>query len=391
YHQNLGIDIQHIKRVHRRGFKAGALKEASKLATGEFVAIFDADFLPSPSLLRTTIDHFTDEKVGMVQFRWEHLNRGSSRFTEAQSIMLDAHFALEQQVRCASDMLLNFNGTAGMWRAKTIIEAGDWSADTLTEDLDLSYRAQMCGWKMVFLSDIECPGEIPADMNAFKSQQHRWAKGGIQVMKKLLLRVWKSPYSVGKKIESSFHLMNNLAYFIVLFDTLFFLIPSLWVREKYQVEQIFWLDVPLLILATGGHLIYLFFGQVALGRSKWAATKHLPWLMLMGIQLAFNNARAGLEALIGQKSEFVRTPKTGEMHIEKSKQSRVYQTFYSAVLPKSALIELLVSLVYFAVLLWSIEHQKWAMLPFLLLLVLGFASAALANVWQHITVRKSSC
>ena len=191
-HQKMGINIQHVHRVNRQGYKAGALKEAMATATGEFIAIFDADFLPQPSLLRDTIDHCIDPDVGMVQFRWEHLNRSNSKLTQTQAIMLDAHFALEQQVRSSSGLFLNFNGTAGFWRTKAIIDAGHWSSDTLTEDLDLSYRAQIRGWKLRYLNDVSCPGELPADMNAFKSQQHRWAKGGIQVMLKLLKNIWHS-------------------------------------------------------------------------------------------------------------------------------------------------------------------------------------------------------
>ena len=184
--QNLGINIEHVHRTNRSGFKAGALKEAMDSASGEFIAIFDADFIPEKDLLLNTVHHFSNDNVGMVQFRWEHLNRSSSSLTQVQAMMLDAHFSLEQQVRYASGKLFNFNGTAGMWRTKAIIDAGHWSADTLTEDLDLSYRAQLAGWKMVYLNDVPCAGELPADMNAFKSQQHRWAKGGVQVMKKML-------------------------------------------------------------------------------------------------------------------------------------------------------------------------------------------------------------
>lgn len=391
FHRSKGIhNIEHIQRQQRQGFKAGALRDAMESASGEYIAIFDADFLPEPSLLRSTIDYFSDTQVAVVQFRWEYLNRCSSFFTEAQAMILDAHFALEQQVRYASDMLFNFNGTAGIWRKEAIIDAGNWSADTLTEDMDLSYRAQMRGWKMLYLNDVTCAGEIPANMNAFKSQQHRWAKGAIQVMKKIIVRVWRSPFSLRKKIEATFHLGNNLAYALVLFDTLFLLIPSLWVREVYQVEQIYWLDFPLLAFSSGGHLVYLFFGQVALGRSKWTAFLYLPLLMLLGIQLAFNNARAGIEALMGRESEFVRTPKSGEQVRSKKSDDKNLQQFYHVVLPKGAVIEFIVALVYLGVLVWAASHEKWAVVPFLLLLIVGFMSTALSGVFNKLSFGKTS-
>lgn len=391
YHRSHGLNnIEHIRRKNRKGYKAGALRDAMEFSTGEYIAIFDADFVPEPFLLRETIDYFCDEKVGMVQFRWEYLNRNSSRFTEAQSMMLDAHFVLEQQVRFASDMFFNFNGTAGVWRKDAIIDAGNWSADTLTEDMDLSYRAQMRGWKMLYLNHVSCAGEIPADMNAFKSQQHRWAKGGIQVMKKMLGKVWGASYPLSRKLESTFHLGNNLAYLIVLIDTIFFLIPSLWVREVYQIKQIFWLDFPFLMFASGGHLIYLFFGQVALGRSKWVAFLYLPMLMLLGIQLAFNNARAGLEALLGKESEFVRTPKSGETTCRTLQTEGVDHKLYDVALPKSAVVEFVVGVVYMLVLVWAVGYEKWAVLPFLALLVVGFLTTAVTGLFRRFSAGKLS-
>lgn len=379
-HQKAGINIQHVQRTKRQGYKAGALKDAMATATGEFIAIFDADFLPEPGLLKKTIHHFSDKQLGMLQFRWGHLNRHSNHLTKTQAIMLDAHFSLEQQVRCASDMLFNFNGTAGIWRTETIIDAGHWSADTLTEDLDLSYRAQLAGWKMRYLNDVECLGELPGDMNAFKSQQHRWAKGGIQVMKKMLPTVWRADIGWTRKIESTFHLSNNLAYFIMLLDTLVFLVPSLWLRQQHDVINIWWLDIPMLLLSSGGHLVYLFFGQVALGHSKSAALIKIPSLMLLGIQLAINNARAGLEAIMGKESEFVRTPKSGELE---QHDDTVSNSLYKAVKPKGAFFELLIASIYCVVFFWAVYFQHWFMLPFILLLAVGFMTTAFDSMRSH--------
>jgi len=389
-----GINFQHVHRTNREGYKAGALKAAMEFSSGEFIAIFDADFIPYPSIIKDTINHFSDKKVAMIQFRWEHLNRFNNPLTEAQAMMLDAHFSLEQQVRYASNVLFNFNGTAGIWRAEAIIDAGHWSDDTLTEDLDLSYRAQLNGWKLVYLNDVACPGELPADMNAFKSQQHRWAKGGIQVMKKMLWTVWRSPLSLKHKVESTFHLSNNLAYLVMLVATIFFLIPSLIIREHYQIMNVLWVDFPLLLLSSGGHLIYFYFGQVAQGHSKWRALKNMPRVLLLGVQLAFNNARAAIEALRGQQSEFVRTPKIGDkrcvdnglikgISVAKAeyfdeKTTRPNKNrFYQTASPQGGGFELLLGVVYSIVFVWAVNHELWLMLPFILLLVVGFISTSI--------------
>lgn len=393
FYQQQGIDIEHVQRVNRQGFKAGALKDAMDTATGEFIAIFDADFIPHPNTLLDSIHYFTQKDVAMVQLRWEHLNRRSSLLTKTQAIMLDAHFSLEQQVRSATGMLFNFNGTAGIWRTSAIIDAGHWSADTLTEDLDLSYRAQLKGWKMIYLNHIPCPGELPADMNAFKTQQYRWAKGGVQVMMKMLPMVWQAKIPFTKKIESTFHLSNNLAYFVMLIDTLFFLVPSLLLRDKYDFLNIWWVDIPLLILSSGGHLVYLYWGQIALKRNKSRALVKVPNLVMLGIQLAINNSKAGLEALLGRESEFVRTPKTGELQNSVTPEKAVNIVpesikRYKAVAPKGAIFEFVIAAIYAVVLVWAVNHQHWFMLPFLLLLTIGFVTAALHSFYHHYQLSK---
>lgn len=393
FYQQQGIDIEHVQRVNRQGFKAGALKDAMDTATGEFIAIFDADFIPHPNTLLDSIHYFTQKDVAMVQLRWEHLNRRSSLLTKTQAIMLDAHFSLEQQVRSVTGMLFNFNGTAGIWRTSAIIDAGHWSADTLTEDLDLSYRAQLKGWKMIYLNHIPCPGELPADMNAFKTQQYRWAKGGVQVMLKMLPTVWRAKIPFTKKIESTFHLSNNLAYFVMLIDTLFFLMPSLLLRDKYDFLNIWWVDIPLLILSSGGHLVYLYWGQIALKRNKSRALVKVPNLVMLGIQLAINNSKAGLEALLGRESEFVRTPKTGELQNNVTPEKAVNLVpesikRYKAVAPKGAIFEFVIAAIYAVVLVWAVNHQHWFMLPFLLLLTVGFVTAALHSFYNHYQLSK---
>jgi len=400
HYQRQGINIQHLQRTIRTGFKAGALKEAMAHATGEFIAIFDADFIPEPTLLKETIHHFNEPNMGMIQFRWLHLNRNSNSLTKAQAMMLDSHFSLEQQVRCSRGLFFNFNGTAGMWRTEAIIDAGHWSADTLTEDLDLSYRAQLKGWKMRYLNHQGCAGELPADMAAFKSQQHRWAKGGVQVMKKMLGKVWRSKFSFKHKVEASFHLSNNLAYLIMMIDSVCLLLPSLFAREYLQLETVFWIDLPMLMLSSVSHLIYLYFGQVALGRSKTAAFLKLPRLLLIGIQLAYNNAKAGIEALRGQESEFVRTPKSGEHLLSKNLSIQKPDThtaaaetlgfsFYQAVKPKGVAFELMLASVFLLVAIWAVFNQVWLMLPVLLFLMVGFTATAAESFIAQIKANRT--
>jgi len=386
HHAKHGVSIEHIRRTNRQGYKAGALEEAMPSARGEFIAIFDADFIPSPNILRNTIHRFTNAKVAMVQYRWEHLNRKNTRLTELQSIMLDAHFGLEQTVRSTNGLFLNFNGTAGVWRKSAIIDAGNWSADTLTEDLDLSYRAQLKGWEMLYLNDVSCPAEVPSDMNAFKSQQHRWAKGGTEVMLKILTTVWKSPVSLRHKLETTFHLTNNLAYLILLLDTLVFMLPSVWIREQYNIDFIWLVDLPLLIASSSGHLIYLVAGQFALGRSRLSAIKHIPWLMLLGIQISYNNARAAFEAILGQRSEFVRTPKSGELAaiLDKSRTSiSSAGNRYKPVAPKGAIVELLLGAVFCMIFVWCARNEFWFMLPIILFMAAGYLSTSITSFFSY--------
>ncbi|UTW46679.1 glycosyltransferase [bacterium SCSIO 12696] len=377
FHRERGVNIEHVQRENRHGFKAGALADAMGSASGEFIAIFDADFVPNPSVLYDTVHQFTNPKVAMVQLRWGHLNLNDSHLTRVQGVALDAHFSLEQWVRCTTGALFNFNGTAGVWRKAAIIDAGNWSADTLTEDLDLSYRAQLKGWQLRYLPHIECPGELPADMNAFKSQQHRWAKGAIEVMRKLLGSVWRAPLSLGTKLESTFHLANNMAYLVMMIDTVFLLVPSLLIRQHLDIGYTFWVDTPMLLLSTGGHLAYFLFGQVVLGRSPWFAISKAPAMLLLGIQLSFNNARAAAEALLNQRSPFVRTPKEGD---GESTTGDNVKKRYRAVMPKGTAMELLLGVVYGGVLVWALAQQLWLALPFLLLLHIGFLSTAISSI-----------
>ncbi|HWN70998.1 MAG TPA: glycosyltransferase, partial [Haliangium sp.] len=304
-----GYDIEHLHRSQRTGFKAGALEAGLGSARGQLVLILDADFLAPRDLLRNTAGYFEDARVGMVQVRWEHLNREQSLLTRIQALLLDGHFVIEQTARARSERLFNFNGTAGLWRRETIIEAGGWQHDTLTEDLDLSYRALLHGWRFVYLVDRVAPAELPADMNAFKSQQFRWAKGSVEVARKLLPEVLRSRLRAGAKLEACFHLTQNVPYLI----TLLLLVsagPALVLRPGSTGEML-WLHLPLLVATAATFGLYVLVSQRALGHGFWRTVLLLPALVAVIAGISVNQARAVLEGALGQASEFIRTPKHG--------------------------------------------------------------------------------
>jgi len=244
-----GVDITFIHRTDRSGYKAGALEAALKVAKGEFVAIFDADFIPTPDFLTRTVPFFTDPKVAMVQARWGHINQDYSLLTKIQSILLDGHFVLEHGARNRAGLFFNFNGTAGIWRRTAITDAGGWQHDTLTEDLDLSYRAQLRGWRFVFLPDLIAPAEVPVEMNSFKSQQHRWAKGSIQTCLKLLPRILQSDQPFKVKAEAFFHLSANFNYPLMCVLSVL-IAPSMVIRYNMGWYEMLRIDIPLFVAAT---------------------------------------------------------------------------------------------------------------------------------------------
>ncbi len=363
-----GIDIHYVHRTNRQGFKAGALENGLQTATGQFVAVFDADFVPPRDFLRKTVNHFTDDGVGMVQVRWEHLNRGFSSLTEVQSILLDAHFVIEHTARNRSGRFFNFNGTAGIWRRTTIASAGGWQHDTLTEDLDLSYRAQMKGWKFVFLPEVVAPAEIPVEMSAFKSQQHRWAKGSIQTAMKLLPRILSSdlPYAVKK--EAFFHLTANVAYLLMI--PLAILMPiTVVVRVSHGWIEVLLLDLPFFATATMSVCVFYVASQREIHASTWQRIKYLPYLMALGIGLSVNQARAVVEALLGHQTVFTRTPKSGVQGGTGTAPKRRYRVAVSL----QPLLELALAAYFTLAVVWVIDRGVWYSLPFLVLFQAGFA------------------
>jgi cellulose synthase/poly-beta-1,6-N-acetylglucosamine synthase-like glycosyltransferase len=373
-----GVDITYIHRTDRTGYKAGALDAALKVAKGEFVAIFDADFIPTADFLTRTVPFFVDPKVAMVQARWGHINQEYSLLTKIQSILLDGHFVLEHGGRNRAGLFFNFNGTAGIWRRTAITDAGGWQHDTLTEDLDLSYRAQLRGWRFVFLPDLIAPAEVPVEMNSFKSQQHRWAKGSIQTCRKLLPRILRANVPLGVKAEAFFHLTANFNYPLMCVLSVL-MAPAMVIRYNMGWYEMLLIDVPLFFAATASVANFYMVCQRELHADWITRAKYLPFLMSIGIGLAINNTRAVFEALFNKQSEFARTPKyrvetdSDEWIGKKYRQSFVVQP----------LIELALGLYFTATVFYALANGIYGTLPFLVLFQIGFLYTSLLSIIQQ--------
>ncbi|MGD8648389.1 MAG: glycosyltransferase family 2 protein, partial [Desulfobacterales bacterium] len=362
-----GFDIGYIHRDDRIGFKAGALKEGLKIAKGELVAIFDADFIPHSSFLKETIPYFVRPEIGMLQARWGHINSDYSLLTKAQSMGIDGHFGIEQAARAWSGFFMNFNGTAGIWRKTTIEDAGGWQADTLTEDLDLSYRAQLRGWKLKFVSDVICPAEIPVTINAFKSQQHRWAKGSIQTAKKNLGRLFKSDLSLLVKFQAFMHLTHYMVHPMMLLVVLTS-IPMLYSQWFFDSLAYPIMIFTLLCLATCGPSSMYLFSQRVLYQDWKSRIKVLPFLMCLGTGIAVNNTKAVLEAFLNIDSGFIRTPKYGIKKREDSWKSK----HYSIPLNTISILEFFLGLYSLFGLILFLFFSKYLVSPFLFIYTSGF-------------------
>jgi cellulose synthase/poly-beta-1,6-N-acetylglucosamine synthase-like glycosyltransferase len=380
-----GVDIGYLHRESRSGFKAGALAAGLREAKGEIIAIFDADFVPEASFLRETVHYFADAEVGMVQARWGHINSDYSTLTRVQALLLDAHFVLEHGGRNRSGCFFNFNGTAGLWRRETIEDAGGWQHDTLTEDVDLSYRAQLRGWRFVFLPQVVAPAEIPVSMNAFKSQQHRWSKGSVQTARKLLPRILASPLPLRVKVEATFHLAANLAYpLMVLLSLLMF--PSMLLRFDMGFSEMLLLDVPLFFLATFSVSSFYVASQRELYSDWKGRLKALPALLALGIGMCLSNARAVVEALVGRQSEFVRTPKYRIESAADRWKRKKYRGPSPYLLP---LLEVGCGLYFTGTVLYAAYHQILGSLPFLVLFQVGFLYTGILSL-REIEVKAAS-
>ena len=373
----LGFDAEYIHRVDRTGYKAGALENGLKTAKGEMVMVFDADFVPSKEILRKLIHFFTDEKVGMVQARWGHLNRDYSMLTKCQSMMLDGHFVIEHIARNRSGRFFNFNGTAGVWRKVTIEDAGGWEHDTVTEDMDLSFRAQLKGWEFIYVPEAIAPAELPCEMNSFKTQQFRWAKGSAQTTKKLLGTVLRADIPFKVKLELVFHLTNNFAYlFLVLLAAL--QLPNMLLRRHMDNPELLLLDVPLFASTCGSICIFYLVTHRALYGDLWDAIKRLPLMMALGIGLSVNNARAVLEGLFGKDLEFVRTPKHGVMESGDQWKKKKYKARF----PIHSVVEVLFGLYFVATIALAVITGSWISIPFLVLFMIGFLYVGSLSLYQ---------
>ena len=376
----LGHPIVYIHRDNRHGYKAGALDEGLKVAKGEFVAIFDADFVPPTDWIMKVIHHFAEPGVGLVQTRWTHINRDYSLLTQIEAILLDAHFVIEHGSRVRTGEFFNFNGTAGMWRRQAIVDGGGWQHDTLTEDTDLSYRSQMAGWQFKYLPEVECPSELPIEMSAFKTQQARWAKGLIQVSIKLLPEIFssKSKMSRRNKIESVYHLTANIAYPLMVVMTAL-LVPSMICRFYQGWFQMLLIDVPLFTASTASIAVFYALSQRELFPKTWMKTLlYLPMLMAIGIGLTVTNTKAVMEALFGMKSAFVRTPKFRVTKKGEKSQANKYRKR----LVLAPWIEMLLGAWFMAAILYTFSNHNYFTAPFLILFVVGFWYTGLMSLLQ---------
>ncbi|MBC7794678.1 MAG: glycosyltransferase, partial [Clostridia bacterium] len=368
-----GIDIHYVRRPSRDAYKAGALAHGLLQNNAELVAIFDADFVPPRDFIKRLVPHFQEDDIGMVQARWSHLNRSYSALTEAQAILLDGHFVNEHGGRAALGSYFNFNGTAGMWRRKCIDDAGGWSGKTLTEDLDLSYRAQLKGWRFVYRPDVEVPAELPADVNAFKTQQHRWAKGSTETAKELLPRIWTQPtLSLRRRLEATFHLCGNIAYPMVL---LLALMMPFAVAKRYSI--ISWqyaiVDGLMFVGSSASLITFYTLAEKSVGYGD-KIFRRLPLTLAIGVGLAVNNSRAVFEAIAGKRTPFTRTPKWGDR-----KATRV-DPAYMLSANWQALVEFVLGVYMVGAMIIAALNLRFLPIPFMGIFALGFLTLAVGSL-----------
>ena len=375
--QSKGFLVDHIQREDRSGFKAGALEYGVAQTDAEFLAVFDADFVPTKDFLKQTIPYVMQKGIGMVQTRWGHINRNYSLLTRLQGIFLDAHFLIEHVARNRSGKFFNFNGTAGVWRKQAILDAGGWEHDTLTEDLDLSYRSQLAGWKFAYLPNVVSPAELPAEMNAYKNQQHRWAKGSVQTALKLMGRIWRSKFPFKIRLEAIIHLSNNFAYLLMAIPALL-LVPV--VKIMADMGETSWDLVAIYIgVFFSATLSIVFYYMVAIRASLGKLLPHIffiPILMALGIGLSLNNGRAALEALFGHKTDFIRTPKFLLEDNKGTWRKKLYKPNWSF----QPIFEILIAGYFTYGALYFVLQEIYYSMPFFLLFQVGFFYIGLRSV-----------
>ena len=382
HYRALGHDIDHVRRQVRKGFKAGALKDATPQATGEFLAIFDADFVPNHDFLQKTIPHFfKDSKIGVVQTRWEHLNEHYSTITALQALQLNVHFTVEQAGRARGGLFLQFNGTAGVWRKETIADAGGWHDDTLTEDLDLSYRAQSKGWKIEYLEDVGSPAELPADMNGLKGQQFRWMKGGAENARKLLKLVWNTPLTTKQRIHATQHLLAS-GVFMLLFIAAVVSVPLAYFIPRLDMNTHLF-NVSLI----GMFSIFALTFEANLERtvrkrdywkSFWRVSRLIPVFIPLAMGMSLHNSVAVLEGYSGRKSDFVRTPKFGLS--DKTGGTFARKKYLTRSLPMSTIFEGILAFYFVAGAYWGFTHEVYEFVVFHILLAIGFGTISFVSI-----------
>ncbi len=373
--QQTGLDVVYIHRTNRAGYKAGALDEGLRVAKGELVAIFDADFLPQPDFVRAIVPHFKDARVGMVQTRWGHMNRDVSILTKVQALMLDGHHLVENRARFGAGLLFNFSGTGGMWRRAAIHAAGGWQHDTLTEDLDLSYRAQLAGWKFIYREDVVSPSELPEEISALRAQQYRWGKGTVQTARKLLRRVLSSDISVAQKVEAVFHMTPHFAYpLLVLLSVL--ILPALVLMPVTSTTMMVIVDLPLCMATTGSLAAFYMLAESAQGRKPLGALVRLPMLIAMGTGLAPHLSVAVWEGFNSMAGEFVRTPKQGN---NRNRYKAAIQLPYAEVM-----LALWSAVAVFA----SIKTGHYFATPFAVLFTMGYSFVTVLLVQEQLLRRR---
>ncbi len=363
-----GFDIHYLHRQLRQGFKAGALQDALRVARGEFIAIFDADFLPQKDFLKKTVPFFNDEKVGMIQTRWEHLNEEFSFVTKAQAFGLAGHFAIEQNGRNAAGYFINFNGTAGIWRKSCIEDAGSWQADTLTEDLDLSYRAQLKGWKFLFLDDVVTPSELPAEINALKSQQYRWTKGAVETARKILPRLWKSKLPFGLKIHSTLHLTSNMSYPFLLILALLNL-PFVIIKRHFPDSSLYTLIFTFFAISFTASFIFYAVSQKSLYNDWKKRLLLFPVFMSGSMGFSVNNTKAVVEGLLKLSTPFIRTPKYKLI----GRDGTIHNKSYRPTLDKTVIVEIIMAIYSCIGIIFSLYYRELGILPFMLMFFTGYS------------------
>ncbi len=383
-----GVDAQHIRRPVRKGFKAGALAYGMDLAKGDYLAIFDADFLPRPNFLRAMMSNFTDPNIGVVQARWEHINGHYSMFTEAQAFHLDAHFTIEQFSRDRGGYYMNFNGTAGVWRKETIIDAGGWEEDTLTEDLDLSYRAQIKGWKFRYVDEIGAPAELPAEMGAIKSQQYRWMKGGAEVARKMLITLWKSNAPLIRKFHGTVHLLSSSVFVLVLMLGATS-VPLLIMKHTTMAGNLDVMIAPVIALLISFVILGMLYMVTFVWREHSAGAgfrrflKHYIPFLSLSMGLSLHNTIAVFQGFSGKRTPFVRTPK---FNLKEKKDQWKAVKYRNAKVNPSVYAELFLMLYFCSGIVLAIHFRDFSILPFLMMQAFGFGAVGIAS-FRHALAR----